>query len=200
MQLPTDPGTFDSIDPGVRQERLLPEADRVRRDQRHLRHARRERTSARTWSATATRSPVAGPPSTRRSAQLRPLFANLKPVSEVLADPRHRAPPVLRGAGPHRARSSPRSPSSRPTSSGNASIAFAGDLLRSRRAPRGDLRGRPAGHPGARPAAARAPVPDRVRRALAPAQPGRPPAPGRDPDAERRDHRSAHRCSTAPRR
>ena len=106
----------------------------------------------------------------------------------MLASPDTQLAPVHPGARPTPRRSSPRSPSSRPTSSAT------------RRSPSPRSRPIPAAlqaaisegapvvtqGPGQLPPPA--PVPDRVRRAVPPAQPGRPPASPRDPDAERRDH------------
>ena len=65
--LPVDPPTLPRLDPGDAKERLLPAADRVRRDRQHLRHEDPDGRAHQPRSASATPSPAAAPRSTTRS-------------------------------------------------------------------------------------------------------------------------------------
>ena len=128
---------------GLGEERLLPAADRVRRDQRHLRHARpatRRATNLVGFGDALRRARGLAQRGDRRAATR--CSRNLKPVAEVLAEPDTELAPVLPGARPTpRAIVAPVAVQQADLFS-NAAIAFAAISVRPGGAPGDDLRGR----------------------------------------------------------
>ena len=181
--LPGDPRFASTAE---RAERLLPAADRVRRHQQHLRHAARGRTRAPTSRASATPSPAAAPRSTTRSTASSRCSPGLRPVTQVLLEPDTQ----LRALLPRARRRSPdpgagRRAAGRRLHQGRDRLRR--DLLRSGGAAGDDLRGPADAGDRDRPAAARAPVPARLRDAQRGAAPGRQRPAGDPAGAQRRD-------------